>query len=245
MTLDDWAETAWTLLSVRDITLHNYKLKYSKHIKPVFGNNELTSISKKDVQLWILSIPPVTGIAVLPVLSSLFREAVNYELLSVNPCLGVRKKPHTTPRRDFMALDQVYEVTPRYRQAALFLALHGLRISEAWALTPDDISNGYVHITRTIHSDTTKSGRYRRVPFIDVGTIKVPRSRGFRLSLRPYTIHSLRKTYAYTLKSQGVHITTIQSLLGHASIQTTMIYLETLDDEYIEVGNKLKALLPK
>lgn len=39
------------------------------------------------------------------------------------------------------------------------------------------------------------------------------------------TLHTLRHTYATHLLEQGVNILAIKELLGHAHIETTMIYL--------------------
>ena len=39
------------------------------------------------------------------------------------------------------------------------------------------------------------------------------------------SLHTLRHTYATHLLEQGVNILTIKELLGHAHINTTMIYL--------------------
>jgi site-specific recombinase XerD len=43
--------------------------------------------------------------------------------------------------------------------------------------------------------------------------------------LKEVTLHTLRHTYATHLLEQGVNIVTIKELLGHAHIETTMIYL--------------------
>jgi integrase len=60
-----------------------------------------------------------------------------------------------------------------------------------------------------------------------------------RKVLAPYgiTIHSLRHSYAYLLKQQGVHVTTAQRLLGHSDPRITMgIYTQVLDNEIDEAG---------
>jgi integrase len=57
-------------------------------------------------------------------------------------------------------------------------------------------------------------------------------------------IHSLRHTYAYILKSQGVHVTTAQKLMGHSDPKITMaIYTRVLDDEIDMTGVVLRELL--
>jgi site-specific recombinase XerD len=43
--------------------------------------------------------------------------------------------------------------------------------------------------------------------------------------LKEASLHTLRHTYATHLLEQGVNILTIKALLGHAHIETTMVYL--------------------
>ena len=45
------------------------------------------------------------------------------------------------------------------------------------------------------------------------------------------TPHMLRHTYAITMVKRGLHITVLQKFLGHASIETTMIYLQLTEDD--------------
>lgn len=57
---------------------------------------------------------------------------------------------------------------------------------------------------------------------------------GFSYPIHP---HTMRHSYATNLMSNGMHIYTLSRLLGHASIQTTAIYLHIsdpkLEEEYI------------
>ena len=46
-----------------------------------------------------------------------------------------------------------------------------------------------------------------------------------------FSVHSLRHTYAKRLQERGVAITTIQKLLGHASLASTGVYTEASDAE--------------
>jgi site-specific recombinase XerD len=43
--------------------------------------------------------------------------------------------------------------------------------------------------------------------------------------VKEVSVHTLRHTYATHLLEQGVNILTIKQLLGHAHIETTMVYL--------------------
>lgn len=52
------------------------------------------------------------------------------------------------------------------------------------------------------------------------------------LGIEPIKFHWLRKTYATRLFENGVPPKTVQTLLGHADIQTTLnIYTEVMDTE--------------
>ena len=53
-------------------------------------------------------------------------------------------------------------------------------------------------------------------------------------------LHSLRHTFASHLVMNGVDLPTVKKLLGHADIQTTMIYAHLAPDHLVDSVNKLK-----
>ena len=66
---------------------------------------------------------------------------------------------------------------------------------------------------------------------------KTPKALRRELAEHGAHIHSLRHTYAYLLKTSGVHVTTAQRLLGHSDPRVTMgIYTQVLDNEIDDVG---------
>ena len=71
------------------------------------------------------------------------------------------------------------------------------------------------------------------------GTAKVVAPKALRRELAEHGahIHSLRHTYAYLLKTSGVHVTTAQKLMGHADPGVTLgIYTRFRDEEIDHAG---------
>ncbi|MCZ6595224.1 MAG: site-specific integrase [Bacteroidetes bacterium] len=50
--------------------------------------------------------------------------------------------------------------------------------------------------------------------------------------IKPFTLHDLRHTFASHLVMEGVDLPTVQKLVGHRDIKTTMIYAHLSQDYY-------------
>ena len=114
-----------------------------------------------------------------------------------------------------------------------------LRWGEAVALTEDDIYGGRVHITKSIHGQVKSKAGMRSVPHVSEFKVfpKTPKALRRELAEHGAHIHSLRHTYAYLLKTSGVHVTTAQKLMGHADPGVTLgIYTRFRDEEIDNAG---------
>ncbi len=227
-------------LPIRPKTLATYKSMLKLHVFPTLAHRDLKTIKRIDIQSTIHGLPTQTAAMSLAVIKTIFREALAQEIIDASPAHGVSSPKIMVKPRQFLTWDEVSQASfGNYSPQIRFLALHGLRWSEAVALTIDDIRDDRVWINKSIHGQTKSKAGIRSVPLVSP-FISFPKSpKTLRKVLKPYgvDIHSLRHTYAYLLKQQGVHVTTAQRLLGHSDPRVTMnVYTQVLDSEIDDVG---------
>lgn len=234
-------------LPIRHKTLTTYRSMYRCHIEAALKDLDLAEIKRTQIQELITPLPPQTAQMTLAVLKSIYREALAQELVEYSPAHGVRGQKVIVAPRKFMTWEELDRHSfGKYTTQIRFLALHGLRWSEAVALTPDDIRDGRIHVTKSVHGQTKSKAGVRVVPLISPFKPLPATRKALRKVLLPHgvTIHSLRHTYAYLLKSKGVHVTTAQRLLGHSDPKVTLaIYTQVLDNEIDDTGLMLRTFI--
>ena len=247
MLVSEWAGNYWEISTVAPKTLYDYKGVYRRHIDPAVGSLDLDDVTRLDVQKVVLSQKPYSARLSLMVLKTLFREARMHGLTDNNPATEIKLPKRPEPRRKFLTWDQVDSLDwGKYDEQIRFLALHGLRWSEAVVLTEEDIQDGYVNVNKSAYGATKSRSSNRRIPYI--GHFKpLPKTyKALNNAAKKYgvTVHSFRRTYAYLLKQQGVHVTTAQKLLGHSDPMVTLkIYTSVLDQEADIVGDILRGVV--
>ena len=144
------------------------------------------------------------------------------------------------------------------RDAFLFCCYTGLRYSDFVRLTAANIQRGSEHTW--VHLTTQKTGAEVRLPIdllfggkalhllniykdnmerlfclpanstVDKQLLAIIRNVGIR---KRFSFHSARHTNATLLLAQGVSVTTVQKLLGHKNVRTTMNYCKVMDSTVI------------
>jgi integrase len=240
----EFAEVTIASLPIRKKTRANYRSALKNHIAPSLGKKVIKDITRQDIQKVIKPLTPQTAHTVLAVLKTLFREAGDQSLIEFPPTLKVKAPTKIIRDRKFMTFEDLDELDfGKYNIQIRFMALHGVRWGEAVALTFDDVRNNRIYINKSVHGSVKSQSGVRSVPQVSEFALFPKTPRPLRKVLDPHeiTIHSLRHTYAYFLKSNGVHVTTAQKLLGHADPRVTMsVYTRVLDDEIDAVGDVLR-----
>ena len=249
MNLDALADQVIPGLPIRVKTRATYVSMYRCHISAPLGKLAIDEITRSDIKGILIGLPSQTAMMTLAVVKVLFREALENGILEKSPVHGIRGPKVMVQPRKFLTWDEL-DVTDfgKYTKQIRFLALHGLRWSEAVALTREDIRDGKVFVTKSIHGATKSRAGMRVIPLVSEFTPFPRHPRTLRKVLQPHgiTIHSLRHTYAYILKRQGIHVTTAQKLLGHSDPKVTLaVYTQVLDMEIDEAGEILKAMISR
>lgn len=252
MMLDDLASYLWTVLPVTKKTIENYRGAYRRNISKELGERELDEITKREFIDILAPLAPQNQFQTLMVLRVLYREAVLRDLVAESPVAGIRPPRIRVETKKFLTWEEVRDTNfGKYDTHIKFLALHGLRWGEAVALTEMDVSESRVTINKSIYGTTKTQAGIRQVPYFGYFQ-RFPKSRNAiatALAKHEVTIHSLRKTYAYFLKSNGVHVTTAAKFLGHSNPMVTLkIYTLVRDSEIDEIGQSLRtraSLVPK
>lgn len=226
-------------------------------------------LCKYDTWLKVRGSGHNTRVCRLRLLRTIILEAKKRNLIQQSP-FERYKIPAMTSRRGFLSSEQVKRIerlqligkVAIVRDTFLLSCYTGLRFSDISTLRNEHLQKGFivkrmvktqldVHIpirdlfdgkvigilskygsveglTKKIGSNSTVN-KYLKTIFKSVGC-----------SNFGFTFHTARHTFASLLLQQGIQLSTIQHLLGHANIQTTGIYAEVTDKTIIGELRKIK-----
>jgi integrase len=234
-------------LEIRNKTRINYESAYRRNIAPSLGYRELQNVTKNDLISALSPLTPQTKYQTLMMCKTVFNEAVERELIAESPAATIKAPKITVKPQKFLTWEEIKMLNfGKQTKRIRFLALHGLRYGEAAALTAADIYDGMVHITKSIWGETKSKAGVREVPLLSEFEPFPEFQRSIARALKPYdvTVHSLRRTYAYMLKSSQIHVTTAATLMGHSDPMITLsVYTQVRNDEIGQAGLALKKFI--
>ena len=247
MHVSDFASTIWSTLDVRAKTLKNYMGAYERYLQPVIGEMDLLKVDRAVLAEALLNLPRQTKYQTLMTARVIFREAVDQGLTEVNPAALIKPPKINVQPMKFLTWEELKDIDFGYQTERIrFLALHGLRFGEAAVLGESDVRDGRVFINKSKYGLTKTSAGVRSVPQM-APFVNFPMYQNrIADALAPYgvNVHSLRKTYAYLLKSSGVHVTTACKLMGHSNPMITLkIYTLVRDEETDVAGEALSTYI--
>jgi len=234
-------------LDITPKTRSNYEGAFRINLAPVIGEKPINLVTKSDLISALELLRPQTRYQSLMTARVLFREAMARDLIGANPASAIKAPRISVRPSHFLTWEQLRVQDFGGQTARIhFLALHGLRYGEAAALTADDIYDGLIHVTKSKYGPTKTRAGVRNVPLLAPFEPFPLNQRSIAKALAPHgvTVHSLRKTFAYTLKSANIHVTTAAKLMGHSNPMVTLnIYTQVLDGEIQGSGEALRTYL--
>jgi len=223
------------------------------------GNIPLKTVTPKLIEKYKLHLQEEKGFMgsginiELRHLSSAFSLAVNYDYLLENPFKKSKKIKTPKKKPKFLTGKQAKTLLCHTEGRAIypliFIALNtGARIAEICSLKWENIDSENSMLTlfgkgskeRTIPIPNKLLKYLNTLPkynewIIPGGRIPGDKTKQFRkyadqIGLNEFTFHNLRDTYASWLVQSGINLKVIQDLLGHESIQSTLVYAHLSPD---------------
>lgn len=228
-----------------------------------FGDFSIDSIKRGDIET-LLQAEIKRGVytvnAILRSLKALFNHAIDsYDLDIKNPCSKIRlyaveKRIKYIPT-DIEINTLLTDCSEPQRRLIEFIRDTGARLSEALNLTGKDVTNVDVTLYTRKSTNSNLVARIVDKPDCLNGLTFAPETKVFgnwnaqpkflerklkKLGLKPWGYHNLRHRFASKLSAENTPIFEIMKLLGHSSISTTQIYLQTLPKFRDDLGTMVK-----
>lgn len=174
-----WLRDYPPLRGMKPSTLRDYESAFRCHLIPAFGSRELSSITLVDLQRFVAKklggeLGPRRMTNIIVPLKTMFKYAVKWGYLKVNPALDLQKPKYDTPEMDFFTQEEakrLIDAMPEYwRPLIKFMFMTGVRPGEAIAMRWKDVdlAHGIVNVRYTLDrgellAPKTNNAR-RRIP---------------------------------------------------------------------------------
>lgn len=156
-------------------TIERYDGLWDNHLQ-CFKDRYIDEITRSEIKQWLneLDLSPKSLRSALSVLSMIFDEAIDDEVIDKNLCKSLKLPPLKQFEPDPFSLDEIRVLMENtsgwFKNMLAILFLTGMRIGEAVALNWDDIQGDSIIVSKSIRANvvtSTKTGKIRSVPIFD------------------------------------------------------------------------------
>ncbi len=267
----DKLKTELKLRGFSPLTVRNYSFFVEKFLKQT--NKTVEQLNQEDVRQYLSSMfedkSKNTIMLAAASLKFFFTEILKKEVGNIKMPKKDKKLPEVLTKEEVSKLINSAE-TRKSRLMISLLYSSGLRVSELVHLKPQDINfsenTGWVRAGKGSkdrmfilsnglgnelqeYSKKRKDAKYlfsQDSPLTTRNVQKIVKHIRNRSEIQKrVTPHTLRHSFATHLLEAGTDIRMIQSLLGHASLNTTQIYTHISTDQIKKIQNPLDNLMSK
>ncbi|GHU66551.1 hypothetical protein FACS1894184_04810 [Clostridia bacterium] len=147
--------------TIREKTQDTYTNAMNAHLFPEFGSTAIDAIGSDDLQRLIIRYANVSSSLIDQIVMTVrqvFRAAHDDGLITMNPTLKMNppegKEGERHPLSIALTLELLHDAPEhRYGLLPIVLLYSGLRCGEALGLRWDDLSDGLIHVTRSVSFD--------------------------------------------------------------------------------------------
>jgi integrase len=231
----------------------------------IFAGKTLSQISSVDIERYILDCGKEASTInrEMAVLKHCFNKGIEWGFIKENPAAKVKRLKVQKSAVRYLSDEEIKKILNNakgiWRAIIITFLESGLRAGELARLEWKDIDKEKgilsIHHTKSYKPrnipisgrlikvfNSLPKGKGRVFPFSDSYIIhKVAKicADKEKVNLPDVTCHIFRHTYASRLVMAGVNLRTVQALLGHSNITTTMIYSHLAPDYMKGIGEKL------
>jgi site-specific recombinase XerD len=209
--------------------VHNSRPDFKKEtlstIKDIVGHIRLTQFRRIDAKYFeIERAKQVAGATVnrgLAVLSNMMTFALDKGLIAIHPMVRYKRIKEERPALQVMTLEEERKIVGRLLERDLIVGIYCGLLGET-GMRPEEglrVQHPFINqAQRLLTVDKTKTKKARHIPLSDYALELIGMAP--RILTNPYLLVRLET-------SRGVDPVTVQELLGHADIHTTMRYTQT------------------